>query len=300
MKAVENQANGVSGYSRCRIILHRFGAMMSTSKLFDPECMCLNGGRRVDEVFAAFSSLHSQNQLEDEREAGFFKLAFEQVRTRIQERGRWCGHFGLAENAEQFYSQEPSPLRFGGIEWEIHRFLWRPWLIQFREGRWIAKGRALDFSAERNEIPTAFFYSHVEFDMSRSAIEENIDTGTKFVMGTRYVDVMIYSREYLEHQAASHWALSSGVAQVQTEASQGRGGRPVEKPIEQAFYRAIARYRRDGLPENKTRLVEDIIDELEAINEHAGPSTVRDWLVKYVKPFYEACSLPMNFDKKDE
>jgi hypothetical protein len=192
---------------------------MSISDLFAPECMCLNGGRRVDEAFAAFASLHSQKPFEDEREAALSTLAFEQVRTRIQERGRWCGHFGLAENTEQFYSQEPSPPRFGGIEWEIHRFLWRPWLIQFREGRWIAKGRALDFSAERNEIPTAFFYSHVDFDMSRSAIEENIDTGTKFVMGTRFVDVLIYSREYLEYQTQLQKPLPS------------KGGAKLGRPI---------------------------------------------------------------------
>jgi hypothetical protein len=37
--------------------------------------------------------------------------------------------------------------------------------------------------------------------MSRSAIEENIYTGNKFVTGTRFIDVLIYSREYLEYQA---------------------------------------------------------------------------------------------------
>ena len=171
--------------------------------LFAPECMCLNGGRRVGEAFAAFASLHSQNQSqsEDERESALSRFAFEEVHTRIKERGGWCGHFDLAENIEQFYSREPNPIRVGGIEWEIHRFLWRPWLIQFREGRWIAKGRAADFSAERNEIPAAFFYSNVEFDMGRSAIEEIIYTGAKFDRGTRFVDVLIYSREYVEYQA---------------------------------------------------------------------------------------------------
>ena len=73
--------------------------------LFAPECMCLNGGRRVGEAFAAFASLHLQNQLEDEREAALHKLAFEEVHTRIKERGGWCGHFDLAENIEQFYSE---------------------------------------------------------------------------------------------------------------------------------------------------------------------------------------------------
>jgi hypothetical protein len=242
-----------------------FEEKMSIFKLGGLECMCLNGGRRLDQVFEAFGDVHSLTQSDDEREPERLKFASDEVHNRIRERGGWCGHFGLAENTEQFYSEEPQ--RFGGIEWDIHRFLWRPWLTQFREGRWIAKGRALEFSAERNEIPSAFFYSHVEFDMSRSAIEEIIDTGKAFIRGSRYVDVLIYSREYLEHQAQLPRLAGSEVAQAQTEPVRARGGRPQVKSLDYAFYCVIARYRREGLPESKTKLIDDILQELSNLNE---------------------------------
>jgi hypothetical protein len=224
------------------------------------------------------------------QEAHLLWRAAMKLRELIKKHDGWFFDYsGLSPfDDELMFTSPSSQPHLTAIPFSIRRHFWNPFVQRFREGKWLAKGRPANFGADQKILPTSLFRVPIKFHLSRSEIIEASDNGARFV------DVEVYSKDCLPQ------GMNSEAALAETELPSTRGGRPQQKPIEHAFYRVIARYRREGLPEGKTRLVEDIIDELMDLNEHAGPSTVRDWLVKHARPFYEACSLPIGFDRKDE
>jgi hypothetical protein len=224
------------------------------------------------------------------QEAHLLWRAGTKLRELIKQHDGWFFDYsGLSPFDDELMFTSPSSRpHLTAIPFSIRRHFWNPFVQRFREGKWLAKGRLANFGADHKILPTSLFRVPIKFHLSRS---ETIEASNN---GARFVDVEVYSKERLPQ------GMNNEAALAQTEPPTNRGGRPQEKPIQHAFYRVIARYRRKGLPEGKTRLVEDIINELIELNEHAGPSTVRDWLVKHARPFYEACGLPMDFDRKDK
>jgi hypothetical protein len=239
---------------------------------------------------AKVSDDHAFAQVLRAGEAHSVWRAITEVRELIKKHDGWFFDYsGLSPSDDELKLTSPSSQPYlTAVQFNIRRGIWKPFLQRFQDGRWIAKGRLANFGADPKTLSASLFKTPIRFHLPHSEIIEVSEDGARFV------DVEVYSKDCLPR------AMNSETDPSKTELPSKKGGRPPEKSIEYAFYRAFARYRCEGLPESKTRLVEDIMGELEALNEHAGPSTVRDWLVKHVKPLYEACSLPMTFDGKDK
>jgi hypothetical protein len=232
---------------------------------------------------------HAFAQILRAEEALLLWRAVIEVRALIEKHDGWFFDYsGLSpsDNELMFTSPSSQPC-LTALQFSMRLSIWKPFIGWFMDGRWIAKGRLANFGGDPKILPASLFTTAIKLHLPHSEIIEGSDHGARFV------DVEVYSKDCLPQ------ALNSETVSDKPGLVLKRGGRPPEKQIERAFYSVFDRYRREGLPEGKTRLVEDIIHELIALNESAGRSTVRDWLVKHARPFYEACGLPINFGKKD-
>jgi hypothetical protein len=138
--------------------------------------------------------------------------AVAEVLRRIEATGHFETHRELSRfDAECFSAGSPVPL--DPIEFQIHIFIWRPWIALFRNGTYRAAARVGSRVAPEQSLPLEIFDSNdLRFNFAKRVIEETVPGGARFV------DVVV---------KRSGGAAASQIAPVEQSAEKTCRGRPL-------------------------------------------------------------------------